>query len=111
MHRSKGNMSSSLLSNEKRCYRCGTTFNLHKHHIYAGGYRNRSERYGAWCYLCFNHHVGADGVHTHKGASYWLFLKAECQAKFEEKYSHERFMEVFGKDWIYIYDRTKQQTD
>lgn len=97
-------MSKSIISNERECLRCGTPYNLHKHHIYPGAFRNKSEKYGCWCYLCFAHHVGNEGVHTSKGTKYWLYLKALCQERFEELYSHELFMKEFRKDWKYLYD-------
>ena len=106
MRLSTRNMSKSLLSNDRVCLRCGTPYNLHKHHIYPSAFRNKSEKYGAWCYLCFNHHVGNEGVHTSKGTEYWLYLKALCQERFEEKYSHELFMKEFKKDWRYLYDKS-----
>ena len=27
-------------------------------------------------------------------------IKKLCQKRFEEKYDHEKFMEVFGKNWL-----------
>lgn len=105
-------MSKSLISNEHRCVRCGSTYNLHRHHIYAGSFRKISERYGCWCYLCANCHVGNKGVHnTTEGQHYWLYLKALCQERFEEIYSHDLFMQNFKRDWRYIYDNyIKQQS-
>lgn len=91
----------SLLSNERECYRCHTTLNLHKHHIYAGGLRGKSDRYGCWVYLCQDCHIGSRGVHSTKnGMIYWNQLKEECQKAFEEKYGHEKFMEEFQRNWI-----------
>lgn len=92
-------MPKSILSNERKCYRCGTTYNLHRHHIYYGPNRKNSEKYGCWVYLCGRHHnLSNEGVHSDR--AYDLRLKAECQRAFEEIHSHEKFMEVFGKNWI-----------
>ena len=92
-------MSKSLLSNEKACFRCGTPYNLHVHHIYAGSLRSKSDKYGCWCYLCFNHHVGNEGVHTTKGTRYWNYLKKVCQSEFEVAYGKDLFMKEFKRNW------------
>lgn len=91
-------MAKSIISNEKECFRCKTTINLHKHHIFSGPFRNKSEKYGCWCYLCMTHHTGSQGVHTHNGTEYWKQLKQLCQRKFEEQYSHELFMKEFKRN-------------
>lgn len=92
-------MTKSLLSNERVCYRCGTTLNLQKHHIYNGGLRKLADAYGCWVWLCMDCHVGSRGVHTtHGGRVYWDSLKAECQRKFEEEYTHEEFMKLFRRN-------------
>lgn len=92
-------MPKSLLSNEKKCYVCGTTRDLHRHHIYFGSNRKWSEKYGCWVYLCALHHnMSNNGVHSDRELD--LRLKAECQKAFEDIYSREKFMEVFGKNWL-----------
>lgn len=89
----------SIISNEKECYVCHTTFNLHKHHIYFGANRNNSEKYGCWCYLCARHHnMSNEGVHYNLALN--LELKRLAQSKFEEIYSHEDFIRVFGKSYL-----------
>lgn len=92
-------MPKSILSNERKCYRCKTTYNLHRHHIYYGPNRKNSEKYGCWVYLCGRHHnLSNEGVHSDR--AFDLELKAECQKAFEAIHSHEKFMEVFGKNWL-----------
>lgn len=93
-------MSKSLLSNERRCYLCGTTLNLHVHHIYAGRFRTKADKTGCWVYLCFDHHVGNHGVHTTpEGQAYWKTLKAKCQEEFERIHGHEEFMKTFKRNY------------
>ena len=90
----------SILQDKKECYVCRTHTGLHKHHIYAG-YANRkqSDRYGCTCYLCGRHHnLSSAGVHSNKELD--LRLKQECQQAFEKKYSHEKFMQVFGRNYL-----------
>lgn len=93
-------MAESILSKEKRCYICGTTQNLHLHHVFRGPFRKKSEQYGLTCFLCFTHHTGNHGVHnTHEGQLYWRKLKAECQEAFERIHGHEKFMKEFKRNY------------
>ncbi|AGW43709.1 hypothetical protein phiLdb_00032 [Lactobacillus phage phiLdb] len=39
-----------------------------------------------------------DGVHFNHELD--LSLKKYVQTKFEEKYSHEKYMEIFGRNWL-----------
>lgn len=91
-------MSKSIISNEKQCFICGTTLDLHKHHIFYG-YSNRqvSEREGCWVYLCSAHHNMSDeGVHFNMPFS--ITLKKYCQEKWEEKNGgRAKFIQTFGK--------------
>lgn len=88
----------SILSNDKACYLCGFTLNLHKHHIFGGPWRNVSEKYGCWCYLCSRCHVGPDGVHENRDKD--LFLKREAQETFEGEFTREDFIKIFGKSYL-----------
>ncbi len=73
------------MQSEKYCFVCGTTYNLHKHHIYKGvANRRLSEKEGCWCYLCYKHHNGSDrGVHFNKILD--GNLKMFCQEKWEDE--------------------------
>ena len=50
------------LADEPYCLICGSTYGIVVHHIEnrGMGYRDHSKL----ATLCFNHHVGAEGVHT-----------------------------------------------
>lgn len=92
-------MSESIMQNDYECYITGSRINLHRHHIYAGGRRQASEKWGCWVWLRFDWHNGASyGVHFNKDLD--RKLKAECQERFERLYGHEKFMEVFGKNFM-----------
>ena len=94
-------MSKSIISNERFCLVCGTTMNLHKHHIYEGvGRRKLSEKYGCWCFLCARHHnMSNEGVHFNKVLN--IKLKQQCQKAWEYKYGdREDFIKVFGKSYL-----------
>lgn len=92
-------MAKSIIQDIKECYVCGTTLDLHKHHIYEGmANRKKSEKYGCWCYLCVKHHnMSKYGVHFDKALD--RNLKEECQKAFERKYN-EDFIKVFGKSYL-----------
>lgn len=55
----------SVLQKEKKCYVCGTPYNLHSHHVFYGtSCRKQSEKLGLKLWLCYLHHNGSNqGVH------------------------------------------------
>ena len=73
---------------------------LHKHHIMGGPDRKKSEHWGVWCYLCLEHHeTGENAVHN-TGDKNGRFLKELGQRAFEKRYGHDKWMEVFGKNYL-----------
>ena len=91
----------SILQTEKECYITGQTMGLHKHHIYAGGRRQISERNGFWVYLAgWLHNQSDEGVHGKNGHALDLKLKQDCQRKFEKTHSREEFMKLIGKNYL-----------
>lgn len=92
-------MSKSVLSNERECFICKSPFYLHRHHVYAGSRRAKSEEVGAWCYLCAKHH-NMSGVAVHNNRSLDLYLKRICQAELEKRgMSREEFISNFGRNY------------
>lgn len=92
-------MSNSIMQDEKVCYITGSTINLHKHHIYGGGRRKLSEQYGCYVWLRADwHNMSSYGVHTDKELD--KRLKRECQEKFEAIYSRDKFMQIFGRNYL-----------
>ena len=96
----------SLFGDERRCLVCGTTRDLHRHHVYPGaGRREVSEREGCWVYLCGPHHNMSDrGVHLDRGFDRWL--RAECQSRWEAREglsgeaAHDEFRRLFGASYL-----------
>ena len=90
----------SILSNEKKCYVCGTPFDLHKHHIFYGtANRSQSEKHGLWVYLCaYHHNMSNEGVHFSKYLDNGL--KQTAQREFEKTHSRDEFRKIFGKSWL-----------
>lgn len=79
---------------------------LHRHHIiYGRGKRKLSEKYGLWVWLCPDHHeFGPAAVHhsgTREGKENDRLLKIIAQQSFEQIHGHDKWMEVFGENYIY----------
>ena len=95
-------MSKSIISNEKQCLFCGTTKNLHRHHIYHGtANRKKAEKIGCWCYLCSLHHnMHPHSVHMDSEVDQQL--KRDCQLILEKDHgwSRVKFIETFGKSYL-----------
>ena len=92
-------MAKSIMQDEKECWVTRSTEGLHKHHVYGASNRKNSEKYGCWVWLRADWHNMSDyGVHFNKELD--LTLKAVCQERFEELYGHEKFMEVFGRNYL-----------
>lgn len=105
-------MSKSIVQTQKEFYICRylvaqqgyygelPSAGLHKHHIMFGiANRKKSEHFGLWVYLCVPHHeYGPDAVHSNRDVR--IFLCRIGQQVFEQKYSHEKYMQEFGRDWM-----------
>lgn len=94
-------MSKSIISNERACYICKTTLNLHRHHcIYGIANRKKAEADGLWVYLCVDHHIQPHtGVH---GGNVLLdrLLHQKAQMAYEAKFGHDAFMERYHLNWL-----------
>lgn len=90
----------SIIQNEKQCFVCGTTLNLHDHHIiYGTSNRKQSEKYGLKVWLCQEHHTGNTGVHFDRDLD--LHLKKLAQEHFEAHIgARNEFIRVFGRNYL-----------
>lgn len=91
----------SVLQKPKECYECGTTYNLHSHHIlYGTSNRKKSEKYGFKVWLCaYHHNMSNEGVHFNKLLD--LKYKTLAQLYFEKHCgSREDFIREFGKSYL-----------
>jgi hypothetical protein len=86
------------------CLRCDRLYGGHnvkaleQHHIYAGNPdRRHSDRYGLVVDLCHECHVI---VTDEKDREFILWLKKEGQRRFEEKYGHDEFIRIFGRNYL-----------
>lgn len=92
---------------EGTCYLCMLLNNdyrrragLQEHHvIYGTAGRRLSEKYGLKVYLCLQHHEqGPAAVHNNQTNA--RILQKKAQKAFEQKYSHEKWMAVIGRNYI-----------
>jgi hypothetical protein len=91
----------SVIQKEKECYVCGTTYNLHDHHVFFGNAnRKLSEKYGMKVWLCaYHHNMSNEGVHMNKDLD--LCLKEIAQEYFEKNCgTREEFMQIFGRNYL-----------
>lgn len=94
-------MAKSIISNERRCYICGDTYALEKHHIFAGAFRRKSEKQGCWVMLCPYHHRLQGGVGSNNPIKEIdVQLKREAQKEFEKTHTRDEFMEIFRRNWL-----------
>lgn len=92
----------SIITNEKKCYVCGTTQNLHYHHVMFGKNRKNADEDGLTVYLCYFHHEGTDGVHGLNGHELDMKLKKVAQEKWMQFYNKpvESFIKRYGKNYL-----------
>lgn len=92
---------------DKTCYLCMLMDGnyqkhswLHEHHIFGGDpNRSHSEEYGLKIYLCVPHHqTGKFAVHRCQETQ--DLLHKIGQREFEERYSRQQFVDIFGKNYL-----------
>lgn len=90
----------SIIQSEKKCFVCGTTQDLHTHHVFEGtANRSKSEKDGLKIYLCGKHHnLSLDGIHYNKTLD--LALKKYTQAVYEKTHSREEFIRRYGRSYL-----------
>ena len=92
-------MAKSILQEEKCCWFCKTTYNLHEHHIYFGPNRKISEMHGFKAWVCAReHNMSKNSVHFNREMD--LELKRACQAKFEQAHTREEFIRLIGRNYL-----------
>ena len=89
----------SVLQENKECFICGQTYELHLHHIIDGPFRKKSEKYGLTVWLCpYHHNMSDQGVHFCRALD--LALRREAQKAFEKTHSREEWMDAFEKNYL-----------
>lgn len=91
----------SILQNEKKCYVCGTTQNIHIHEVMFGRNRNNSIKDGCCVYLCgYHHNQSNEGVHFNHKLD--MQLKQEMEKRWLEYYHKdiEDFIKKYGRNYL-----------
>ena len=94
-------MNKSIISNERRCFICGSCRNLELHHVFGGANRKRSDKDGLTVYLCHAcHNEPPNGVHFNRRNS--DRLKALAQERWQEIYNKTKadFIKAYGKNYL-----------
>lgn len=88
-------MAKSIIPHEEgECFICHSRGALQTHHCLHGSRRKKADEYGLTVPLCvFCHRL------LHDKGYYDRYLEQTAQMVFENKYSHELWMEEFGKDY------------
>ena len=89
-------MSKSILQTEKKCYISGAEYNLDCHHVMGGPNRKIADKWGLWVWI--RHDIHMD-LHD-RNAELKLQLKQDAQRAFEKLYSHEKWIELFRKNYL-----------
>jgi len=84
-----------------KCFLCGKSGNLDRHHLIGGAYRKKSEKYGLVVYLCHYscHLYGKDAVHNNRQTM--LKLRRYAQKKWieENNKTTAEWIKEFGKNY------------
>lgn len=84
-----------------KCYFCGATRQLERHHIYGGANRAKSEKYGLTVTLCHTcHNEPPRGVHYNANSMLRLRRAAQARAMQVYGWSTDDFRKIFGKNYI-----------
>ncbi len=94
----------SILYNQlDKCCICGNP-SVELNEVYEGAYRQLSIEYGMVIPLCNLHHK-----QFHNNRLFALYYKALFQKEFEKTNSHEEFIKIFKKNYIYLYEKEKMR--
>lgn len=94
-------MNKSIISNERRCFICGSCRNLELHHVFGGANRKRSDKDGLTVYLChYCHNEPPNGVHHNKAINDQL--KMITQKRWQAAYNKTKddFIKSYGKNYL-----------
>ena len=94
-------MAKSIISEERKCYICGSARWIEIHHVFGGGDRKKSEIYGLTVPLChYCHNEPPYGVHQNKEIRQKLQSFAQKKAMAHYGWSTEDFRREFYKNYI-----------
>lgn len=88
----------------RKCFLCGRTAGLDRHHIFGGPYRKKSEKYGLTVDLCHDscHIFGPNSVHQNRETMLRIKRYGQKKAMEENGWSTEDFIREFGKNYLEV---------
>ena len=89
-------MAKSIMQDEKECYVTGSTNYLDLHHVFQGSRRRLSDKWGCTVWLRHDIHMRLHDSDRELD----LKIKRDCQKEFEKRWGHEKFMQVFGRNYL-----------
>ena len=94
-------MARSIISEEKRCYICGSVRWIEIHHVFGGCDRKTSDKYGLTVPLChYCHNEPPNGVHFNKDIRRVLQAKVQKKAMKHYGWDLEAWRSLFGKNYL-----------
>mgnify|MGYP002513816592 CR=1 FL=1 len=86
---------------DRKCFICGRTSNLERHHIFGASNRKKSEKYGLVVDLCHNcHNEPPMGVHHNQYTMLFLHQYGQERAMREQGWTVDEFRNEFGKNYL-----------
>lgn len=83
------------------CVMCGSVKNIERHHIFGGGLRKKSEKYGLVIDLCHRcHNQPPNGVHFNKEAMLKVHQYGQRLAMQRYGWTVEDFRREFYKNYL-----------
>lgn len=91
----------SIIQTEKECFICGSQRWLEEHHVFSGGCRKLSERYGLKVWLChYCHNEKPNGVHHNATINQHLKRIVQEVAMKHYGWTINDFRNIFSKSYL-----------
>lgn len=91
----------SIFSEECKCFMCGSGSWLEVHHVFGGGNRRKSEKYGLTVHLChYCHNEPPYGVHHNQETALRLKREAQKAAMAYYNWGIDDFIRIFGRNYL-----------
>lgn len=85
----------------RKCFICGRSGWIERHHIFGASNRKKSEKYGLVVDLChYCHNEPPNGVHHNKAAMLKLKRYGQKKVMQEQGWTIEDFRREFGKNYL-----------
>jgi hypothetical protein len=94
-------MAKSIISEEKRCFICGSNQWIEIHHIFGAADRKKSTEYGLVVPLChYCHNEPPNGVHQNKDIRRKLQAYAQKKAMKHYGWDMDTWRSIFGRNYL-----------